>query len=221
MEDHITLRIKEEKVVLSPTEEPITMRTSGDGPRGPQGVPGPQGPQGTQGEQGPQGETGPQGPEGPAGSSAWGSITGTLSSQTDLQDALDAKAPKSSQTLTGMPKASTPSNAADNSTRIATTAWFRNAMKALYYKSYTMRNLGRAESTTSILVMFPLVNPAGVTPVVTNVTAAATGVGTMTAAVDTARTNADCVSFNLTGSGLTQYRTYPCQVNFTLSEPTS
>lgn len=86
------------------------------GPQGEQGIQGPIGPQGPQGDTGP---TGPQGetitvdfntdaiaggftlgsitvdgvPWNIPGASAiqWGSITGTLSSQTDLQDALDAK----------------------------------------------------------------------------------------------------------------------------------
>lgn len=87
---------------------------------GPQGVAGPQGPQGQQGVQGNVGPTGATGEtitvtfntdpvvggynlgsitteDGliwniPAGTSAlWGAITGTLSNQTDLQDALDAK----------------------------------------------------------------------------------------------------------------------------------
>lgn len=40
---------------------------------------------------GSQGLTGPPGPAGPSGASLWGSITGTLSSQTDLQSALNAK----------------------------------------------------------------------------------------------------------------------------------
>ena len=47
------------------------------------GVPGPQGEQGIQGIQGPPGPAGP--------GSTWGGITGTLSSQTDLQTALDGK----------------------------------------------------------------------------------------------------------------------------------
>jgi hypothetical protein len=38
---------------------------------------------------------------GTAGPASWGSITGTLSSQTDLQTALNAKAPTSSPTFTG------------------------------------------------------------------------------------------------------------------------
>jgi len=43
-----------------------------------------------------------QGPAGSSGSSTWGSITGTLSSQTDLQDALNLKAPLASPTFTGI-----------------------------------------------------------------------------------------------------------------------
>ena len=39
---------------------------------------------------------------------AWGAITGTLATQTDLQSALDAKAPIASPTLTGTPAAPTP-----------------------------------------------------------------------------------------------------------------
>ena len=41
---------------------------------------------------GPAGPVGPQGPAGPSGQGAWGTISGTLSDQTDLQTALDAKA---------------------------------------------------------------------------------------------------------------------------------
>ena len=80
-----------------------------------------EGPEGPQGPAGPQGEPGPEGPQGPAGQDgrdgaiqytagtginidsnnvisatgsatvAWGDINGTLSSQTDLQNALNAK----------------------------------------------------------------------------------------------------------------------------------
>ena len=41
---------------------------------------------------GPAGPVGPQGPAGPSGQGAWGTITGDISEQTDLQDALDLKA---------------------------------------------------------------------------------------------------------------------------------
>jgi hypothetical protein len=51
-------------------------------------IPGIQGPAGPAGAEGPEG---PQGPPGASGASTWGSITGTLSDQTDLQSALNAK----------------------------------------------------------------------------------------------------------------------------------
>lgn len=56
------------------------------------------------------------------GGGTWGSITGTLSDQTDLQNALDAKAALSSPALTGTPTAPTASNGT-NTTQIATTAF--------------------------------------------------------------------------------------------------
>ena len=74
----------------------FTIELNRQGPTGIQGNPGPQGPQGIQGPQGPQGPEGPQGPPGPAVGAAWGDITGTLSNQTDLQNALDLKANSSS-----------------------------------------------------------------------------------------------------------------------------
>jgi hypothetical protein len=55
----------------------------------------------------------------------WGSITGTLSSQTDLQSALNLKSPLASPAFTGTPTAPTPSPGTD-STQIATTAWVKN-----------------------------------------------------------------------------------------------
>jgi Major tropism determinant N-terminal domain/Collagen triple helix repeat (20 copies)/Phage tail repeat like len=62
-----------------------------DGAQGIQGVPGNDGAQGIQGIQGLQGEQGIQGIPGSGG--VWGSITGTLGSQTDLNSALSGKAP--------------------------------------------------------------------------------------------------------------------------------
>lgn len=90
------------------------------GPKGDTGDAGPQGPAGPTGLKGDTGDVGPQGPAGPTGATgatgptgatgatgpkgdkgdpgtpannSWGSITGTLSSQTDLQSALNAKEP--------------------------------------------------------------------------------------------------------------------------------
>jgi hypothetical protein len=60
----------------------------------------------------------------PSGGGTWGSITGTLSSQTDLNNALNAKAPLASPALTGTPTAPTVATS-DNSTSIATTAWVK------------------------------------------------------------------------------------------------
>lgn len=61
---------------------------------------------------------------GGGGGGTWGSITGTLSSQIDLQSALDAKAPLASPALTGNPTAPTAA-AGDNDTSIATTAFVK------------------------------------------------------------------------------------------------
>lgn len=78
---------------------------------------------GVPGPQGPVGPVGPQGPEGPPGEGGtWGSIVGTLSAQTDLQNALDAKAPIASPVFTGDARAVTPAFG-DNDTSIATTAF--------------------------------------------------------------------------------------------------
>lgn len=52
---------------------------------------GEQGPQGEPGIQGPKGDKGDQGDPGATGASTWGSVTGTLSNQTDLQTALNGK----------------------------------------------------------------------------------------------------------------------------------
>lgn len=85
------------------------------GPAGAAGATGPQGPTGSTGATGPTGATGATGsagatgatgaqgatgPQGPAGPSVWGGITGTISSQVDLQAAFNAKANVSS-TLAG------------------------------------------------------------------------------------------------------------------------
>ena len=56
------------------------------------------GPPGATGPAGTPGAAGPQGPQGPAGPSVWGGITGSLSSQTDLQNALNGKTPLISDT---------------------------------------------------------------------------------------------------------------------------
>jgi hypothetical protein len=112
------------------------------------GVPGPQGATGATGPQGPQGDPGQGVPVGGTtgqvlkkasstnydtvwgtdlASAAWGTITGTLSSQTDLQTALDLKAPLASPAFTGNPTAPTAA-LADNDTSLATTAFVQQEL---------------------------------------------------------------------------------------------
>ena len=62
-------------------------------------------------------------------SAAWGTITGTLSSQTDLQTALNLKADLASPALTGNPTAPTAATG-DNDTTIATTAFVQQELAA-------------------------------------------------------------------------------------------
>ena len=57
-----------------------------------------------------------------AGGGSWGSITGTLSAQTDLQTALNAKAALASPALTGIPTAPTAA-VGTSTTQLATTAF--------------------------------------------------------------------------------------------------
>lgn len=66
-------------------------------------------------------------PAGGGGGGTWGSITGTLSAQTDLQSALDLKAPLASPTLTGTPAAPTAAGGT-STTQIATTAFVGGAV---------------------------------------------------------------------------------------------
>jgi len=63
------------------------------------------------------------------GGATWGGITGTLSSQADLQAALDAKAPLESASLVGAPTAPT-APPMTSSAQIATTAYVDAAVAA-------------------------------------------------------------------------------------------
>lgn len=76
------------------------LSTNLKGPAGAAGAAGANGSPGAMGAAGPEGPAGPTGPAGaagaagatgPAGPSVWGGITGTLSTQADLQAALDQK----------------------------------------------------------------------------------------------------------------------------------
>jgi hypothetical protein len=72
----------------------------------------------------------PQGATGSGTTFAWGAATGTLTDQTDLATALNAKAPLASPALTGNPTAPTPT-AGDNDTSIATTAFVVGAIASV------------------------------------------------------------------------------------------
>lgn len=61
------------------------------GDRGEKGDTGEPGPQGPKGDKGDKGDTGPKGDKGDSGASEWGQIEGTLSNQTDLNNALSGK----------------------------------------------------------------------------------------------------------------------------------
>lgn len=71
----------------------------------------------------------PQGATGSGTTFAWGAATGTLSDQTDLNNALAAKAPLASPVFTGNPTAPT-ATPGDNDTSIATTAFVTAAIAA-------------------------------------------------------------------------------------------
>jgi hypothetical protein len=60
-------------------------------------------------------------------SATWGDITGTLSNQTDLQTALDLKAPLASPALTGVPTAPTAATLT-STTQLATTAFVQQEL---------------------------------------------------------------------------------------------
>ena len=62
-----------------------------------------------------------------SGTIDWGSIEGTLSDQTDLQNALSAKAPTLSPSFTGVPTAPTAA-AGSNTSQIATTEFVKSAL---------------------------------------------------------------------------------------------
>ena len=76
-------------------------------PQGPTGLTGDTGPTGNTGPTGPTGPTGdtgmtgPTGPTGPMGAAIWGTITGTLSDQTDLLNSITTKVNKTGDIMTG------------------------------------------------------------------------------------------------------------------------
>ena len=86
-----------------------------------------------------------------------------------------------------------------------------------YYGSHAVRAVGMAISSSAIIVTIPWLNPDNETPSVSNISASVTGIGSVTASVDSTRTNKDAVAFSLSSSGLTNHYAYLCYISFTLS----
>lgn len=105
------------------------------------------------------------GPLGSGGSTSWGGITGTLSSQTDLQSALDLKAPLASPTFTGTVTAAT-LDLTTAATATAATSYFVETGSDGVVRPKTLANV-RTEVVTTAAVN----------------AAAATTVGTITTGV--------------------------------------
>ena len=87
---------------------------------------------------------------------AWGSITGTLSAQTDLQTALDLKAPLASPTLTGVPAAPTAAGGT-STTQIATTAFVGSAVST--HAGATDPHGDRAYTDAGLALKAPIASP--------------------------------------------------------------
>jgi len=83
------------------------------------------------------------GGSGGSGSSSWGSITGTLSSQADLETALNALAPLASPNFTGTPQAPTQAGT-DNSQKLATTAFVQTVLAGVGAGSLPAMSSGTA-----------------------------------------------------------------------------
>lgn len=124
------------------------------GPEGPQGIQGPIGVQGIQGVQGPQGDTGPkgdqgdvgpQGPQGPMGAANWGSITGILSQQLDLQAALDARISKTGGAMSGA------FLIADGTIALPGLAWASDTSFGWYKAGAGLRGFSRAGQVVELL----------------------------------------------------------------------
>jgi len=94
---------------------------------------------------------------GQSSGAVWGAITGNLSDQTDLQTALNAKAPLNSPAITGTPTAPTP-GIGDNSNTLATTAYVNNFPITWGHISGNISN--QADLWNYISVLAPLNSPA-------------------------------------------------------------
>jgi hypothetical protein len=91
---------------------------------------------------------GPAGTGG-GGSATWGGITGTLSAQTDLQTALNLKAPLASPALTGTPTAPTAATTT-STTQVATTAFVQQELASGVAVAKNLEFLARNQSGATI-----------------------------------------------------------------------
>lgn len=130
---------------------------------------------------------------GSVGDVVWGTITGTLSNQTDLQSQLNTKANLASPTFTGNPTAPT-QTAGNDSTRLATTAFVQAALATKYQVYFQCDLTSPADATTYFIGTSPM--QLQTTGSVTHGAALATG--TIYAAIICSRNNA--VNSNETSS---------------------
>ncbi len=141
----------------------------------------------------------------------WGTITGTLPNQTDLQAALDLKAPLASPTLTGVPISTTPT-AGDNTTKIATTAFVATAIGSPLFAyvaksgTYAILTTDYTVECTSGTFTVTLPTAVGVSGKVYNIKNSGTG------AITVATTSAQTIDGNATES-LIQYNCMTVQSN--------
>lgn len=94
-----------------------------------------------------------------------------------------------------------------------------DSYKTEYYKQHVFRGVGVAVSTSQVVVSIPIINPDGVTPDIQVNAAGITGLSNISAVVDSARTDRNALTFDLTGQTFTQYRAYNCLVDATLTVP--
>ena len=140
-------------IPIGPTGPQGEIGPTGPSVTGPTGPTGPTGIQGNLGPTGPTGPAGPTGPMGPTGTGEWGSITGTLSNQTDLANVLDAKVNKAGDTLTGQLHSTTTGDRYDKARDNAVIK--RNSTDSLYNPTMDLIgangdwSIGKVASTTA------------------------------------------------------------------------
>ena len=121
----------------------------------------------------------------PATSVAWGGITGTLSTQTDLQNALDLKANLASPTFTGTPTLPTGTIATtqtpgNNTTAVATTAFVTAAVPAFATNDQALTSTSTTTALSPFNSRFSHLAPFVFAPVTSSMTSVTSGGGSST-----------------------------------------